>query len=156
MRRLPLLAALALAPAAAPAQQADTHAIVGARVVTVSGPVHERATIVMRDGLITAVGPDVTPPAGARVIDGKGLVVTPGLIDGLSSIGIPGATRSGSGSGGSGSGAPAATPTPPGRRVNGCGSRGSRGGHCAENIPLAASTDKPRCGRVREAPCSRS
>ena len=113
MRRLPLLAALALAPAAAPAQQADTHAIVGARVVTVSGPVHERATIVMRDGLITAVGPDVTPPAGARVIDGKGLVVTPGLIDGLSSIGIPGATRSGSGSGGSGSGAPAATPTPP-------------------------------------------
>src|SRR5512134_1383491 len=93
MRRLPLLATLALAPTLAHAQQADTHAIVGARVVTVSGPVYERATIVMRDGLVTAVGPDVVPPAGARVIDGKGLVVTPGLIDALSSIGLPVAAR---------------------------------------------------------------
>ena len=93
MRRLPLLATLALAPFPAQAQQADTHAIVGARVITVSGPAYEQATIVMRDGLITAVGPDVTPPAGARVIDGKGLVVTPGLIDGLSAIGLPAAAR---------------------------------------------------------------
>ena len=62
-------------------------------MITVSGPAYEKATIVMRDGLITAVGPDVTPPAGARVIDGKGLVVTPGLIDGLSSIGLPAAAR---------------------------------------------------------------
>ncbi len=76
--RLRLVAALALLPFPAQAQQADTHAIVGARVITVSGPVHENATIMMRDGLITAVGPNVTPPPGARVISGKGLVVTPG------------------------------------------------------------------------------
>ena len=89
MRRLPLVVVLTLAPIAAGAQQADTHAIVGARVITVSGPVYDSATIVMRDGLITAVGPDVTAPPGARVISGKGLVVTPGLIDGLSAIGLP-------------------------------------------------------------------
>ncbi len=114
MRRLPLTAALALAPLAAQAQQADTHAIVGARVVTVSGPVHERATIVMRDGLITSVGPDVTPPPGARVLDGKGLVVTPGLIDGLSAVGFPAPARPAgtSGAGGSGSGGSAASPPP--------------------------------------------
>ncbi len=118
MRRLPLIATLALSPALAHAQQADTHAIVGARVITVSGPAYERATIVMRDGLITAVGPDVTPPAGARVIDGKGLVVTPGLIDGLSAIGLPAPVRpaGAAGAGGAASGAalaPAASPLSP-------------------------------------------
>ncbi|MFN8091741.1 MAG: amidohydrolase family protein [Vicinamibacteria bacterium] len=100
MRRLlpAALAALAALPAAA--QQADTHAIVGARVVTASGPVYEKATVVMRDGLITAVGPDVAVPPGARVIDGTGLVVTPGLVDGLSGIGLPAATRGGGGEAG--------------------------------------------------------
>jgi imidazolonepropionase-like amidohydrolase len=82
-------AALAL-PQPVPAQQAEVHAIVGARVLTVSGPAWERATIVLRDGLVEAVGPDVAPPAGARVLDGSGLVVTPGLVDGLSAIGLPG------------------------------------------------------------------
>jgi len=115
MRRLPLLTALALAPFPIHAQQADTHAIVGARVITVSGPVYERATIVMRDGLITAVGPDVTPPPGARLIDGKGLVVTPGLIDGLSAIGLPAAARPGGGApaSGGGGGAGAGSGPPP-------------------------------------------
>ena len=70
MRRLSFLAVALAVPATALAQQADSHAIVGARVLTVSGASYERATIVMRDGLITAVGPDVTPPPGARVLDG--------------------------------------------------------------------------------------
>jgi len=113
MRRLPLLATLALAPLAAHAQQADTHAIVGARVITVSGSSYERASIVMRDGLITAVGPDVAPPPGARVIDGKGLVVTPGLIDALSSIGLPAAARApGAPAAGGGGASPAPAPAP--------------------------------------------
>jgi imidazolonepropionase-like amidohydrolase len=104
---VPLAAlALAAAPPGARGQQADTHAIVGARVITVSGPSHERATLVMRDGLITAVGPDVAPPPGARVIDGKGLVVTPGLIDGLSAIGLPAATPSRGAAGAGAAGAP--------------------------------------------------
>ena len=113
MRRLPLVVVLTLAPLAASAQQADTHAIVGARVITVSGPVYDSATVVMRDGLITAVGPDVTPPPGARVIQGKGLVVTPGLIDGLSAIGLPAPARGGSGGSGAAAGAPAASPLAP-------------------------------------------
>ncbi|HEY8233673.1 MAG TPA: hypothetical protein VIJ10_13505, partial [Vicinamibacteria bacterium] len=112
MRRLSLLATLALAPLAARAQQADTHAIVGARVVTVSGPVHERATVVMHDGLITAVGPDVTPPPGARVLDGKGLVVTPGLIDALSAVGFPAPARPAGASGAAGGSAASPAPSP--------------------------------------------
>jgi hypothetical protein len=60
-----------------------------ARVVTVSGPTLDRATVVMREGLIEAVGQDVNPPAGSWVIDGQGLTVYPGLIDALSTWGIP-------------------------------------------------------------------
>ena len=81
MRPAPLLAALALPLATsglAHAQQADTHAVVGARVMTVSGATHERATIVIRDGLIEAVGPGVTPPPGARILDGSGAGRQPG------------------------------------------------------------------------------
>src|SRR4029453_15765123 len=113
MRRLPLVVVLTLAPIAAGAQQADTHAIVGARVITLSGPVYDSATIVLRDGLITAVGPDVIPPPGARVISGKGLVVTPGLIDGLSAIGLPAAAPSpGRGGSGGSAGGPSGGPSP--------------------------------------------
>jgi imidazolonepropionase-like amidohydrolase len=36
---------------------------------------------VLRNGLIEAVGADVTPPADATVIDGNGMTVYPGLID---------------------------------------------------------------------------
>jgi imidazolonepropionase-like amidohydrolase len=67
----------------------ETYAITNARVVTVSGPVIERGTVVIRDGLIAAVGPNVSAPADARVIDGAGLTVYPGLIDSNTSLGIP-------------------------------------------------------------------
>ncbi len=116
MRRLLLFAAAALAlPGPAPAQQADTHAIVGARVLTVSGPSYARATVVIRDGLIEAVGEEVVAPPGARVIDGAGLVVTPGLVDALSAIGLPAPARPGGGGpGGAGGGtASAAAPLAP-------------------------------------------
>ncbi|HXK08880.1 MAG TPA: amidohydrolase family protein [Vicinamibacteria bacterium] len=111
MRRLPILAAALALPATALAQQADSHAIVGAHVVTVSGASYARATIVLRDGLIEAVGPDVTPPPGARVLDGAGLFVTPGLVDGLSAIGLPAPARGGASA--TGPGAAAAAPLAP-------------------------------------------
>ena len=57
------------------------HAIVGARIVTAPGQVIEKGTVVMRDGLVAAVGADVQPPADARVWKGDGLTVYPGLID---------------------------------------------------------------------------
>ncbi len=111
MRRPLLLAVAALAlPGSSAAQQADTHAVVGARVLTVSGAAYERATVVVRDGLIAAVGPDVSPPPGARVLDGTGLVVTPGLVDALSAVGLPAPSR---GAGREAGAAPAAAPLAP-------------------------------------------
>jgi len=79
-----------------------TYAITNARIVPVSGPAIDRGTIVIRDGLIVAVGAAVTAPADARIIDGAGLSVYPGLIDGLSNLGVP--TRRGGGAGGSAAG----------------------------------------------------
>lgn len=57
------------------------YAITGARLVTAAGAPIERGTLVIRNGLIEAVGADVQPPADAVVIDGAGLQVYPGLID---------------------------------------------------------------------------
>ncbi|HKR02064.1 MAG TPA: amidohydrolase family protein [Pyrinomonadaceae bacterium] len=67
----------------------DTYAITNARIYTVSGPVIERGTVVIRNGLIAAVGERVSAPADARVIDGTGLSVYPGLIDANTTLGIP-------------------------------------------------------------------
>lgn len=63
------------------------YAIQNARIVTVSGQTLDRATIVVEEGVITAVGRNVDIPARARVVDGEGLTVYPGLIDGLTTLG---------------------------------------------------------------------
>jgi imidazolonepropionase-like amidohydrolase len=79
---LALFALLALAPPPlASAATPRVHAIVGARIVTAPGQVIERGTIVMRDGLIVAVGADVPVPADARIWPGDSLTVYPGMID---------------------------------------------------------------------------
>jgi imidazolonepropionase-like amidohydrolase len=70
-------------------------AIRGAKVVPVSGPPMENATIVISRGLITAVGKDVTIPPEAWVIEGKGLTVYPGLFDSFTDVGIPAAPPAG-------------------------------------------------------------
>jgi imidazolonepropionase-like amidohydrolase len=57
------------------------YAIRAARIVTVAGAPIASGTVVLRDGLIESVGADVQPPAEARVIEGSGLTVYPGLID---------------------------------------------------------------------------
>lgn len=57
------------------------HAIVGARIVTAPGAVIETGNVVMRDGVIVAVGAGAAVPADARVWEGSGLTVYPGLID---------------------------------------------------------------------------
>jgi imidazolonepropionase-like amidohydrolase len=59
-------------------------AIKDCRVVLPAGPAIEQATIIIRDGLIEAVGKGVAVPPDAEVIDGSKLTATPGLIDGLS------------------------------------------------------------------------
>lgn len=57
------------------------YAIKDARVVTVTQGTLATGTVVFRDGLIEAVGERVTIPEDARIIDGRGLTVYPGLID---------------------------------------------------------------------------
>jgi len=64
------------------------HALVGARVVTAPGQVLDGATIVIRNGLITEVGRNVTAPAGARVWDLKGQTIYPGFIDAHADLGM--------------------------------------------------------------------
>jgi hypothetical protein len=63
-------------------------AIRGAKVVPVSGPPIENATVLISHGLITAVGKDLTIPDEAWIIDGKGLVVYPGLFDAFTDVGL--------------------------------------------------------------------
>ena len=75
--------------AATPALAADgVFVIQGARVHTVSGAVLERASVVMSGGKIVAVGAAVAVPSGATVIDAGGKSVYPGLIDGLTTLGL--------------------------------------------------------------------
>ncbi len=80
------VAALVTAPRAH-AQDASW-ALTNARIETVTKGVIERGTIVIKDGLIVAVGADVAPPADARVLDLSGRTVYPGLIDLISSLGL--------------------------------------------------------------------
>ncbi|HKS67406.1 MAG TPA: amidohydrolase family protein [Candidatus Acidoferrales bacterium] len=65
-------------------------AIKGARIVTASGPAIEKGTVVVANGIITAVGTDASVPPEAAVIDGTGLTVYPGLIDAGTTVGLPG------------------------------------------------------------------
>lgn len=67
---------------------AQTIAITGGTVHPVSGPRVENATVLVKDGAIVAVGPNVTVPAGARVIDARGKVVTPGLFNAGTQLGL--------------------------------------------------------------------
>jgi imidazolonepropionase-like amidohydrolase len=100
MRARPILAGLMLAVLVSPRGQAahgEVYALVGGRVFTVSGPVIEKGTVILRDGLVDAVGASVAVPVGARVIDVTGLTVTPGLVDGFGAIGLPARTASGGG-----------------------------------------------------------
>jgi len=56
-------------------------AITNATIMTATRGTIERGTILIRDGRIADVGPNVTVPAGAQVIDGTGKYVIPGIID---------------------------------------------------------------------------
>ena len=90
-RIVPLLLTLCLVPAWADAQTEpregivsrtpSVHAIVGADVIVAPGETIEGATIIIRDGVIAAVGKNVAVPPDARVWDRSGRTVTAGFID---------------------------------------------------------------------------
>jgi imidazolonepropionase-like amidohydrolase len=63
-------------------------AITNVRIVPVVGAEVPNGTIVVKDGLIAAIGADVAVPAGAEVVDGAGLRAYPGMIDSYSSLGL--------------------------------------------------------------------
>ena len=86
-RYLSLLALCALLMA--PAAVAESWVITGARLHTL-GPsgVIDNGTIVIRDGRIEGVGTNVDVPRDAQRIDATGKIVTPGLYDAYSYIGV--------------------------------------------------------------------
>jgi imidazolonepropionase-like amidohydrolase len=94
MRRVPIARAgiALLAPlfaVAVPARaQEGPWVLTNVRIETVTRGVIERGTVVIRDGLIAAVGADVPVPADARVLDLTGKTVFPAFIDLTSSLGL--------------------------------------------------------------------
>src|SRR5438874_2140693 len=91
MRFPRFLAGLALFAIAAPllADAPGVYAIVGGTVHPVSGPEFTNGAVIIRDGLIEAVGSAVAIPPDATIIDAKGKHVYPGLIDAQTSLGFP-------------------------------------------------------------------
>ncbi len=63
-------------------------ALVGGDVYPVSSAPKLGATVVIRGERIVSVGKDVPIPAGAKIIDCKGMRVTPGLIEASSALGL--------------------------------------------------------------------
>lgn len=68
--------------------RAGTFAIVGAKIVTVSGAVIDNGTVVIQNGKITSVAAGNSVPSGAERIDGRGLSVYPGMIDSATALGL--------------------------------------------------------------------
>jgi len=67
---------------------AQTIAITGGKVYPVSGPPIESGTVVIVNGKIAAVGSNVPIPAGALRIDATGKLVTPGLVNSSTQLGV--------------------------------------------------------------------
>jgi imidazolonepropionase-like amidohydrolase len=95
-----LVALLPLAAAAEPPEPPPYYAIRDARVIVGNGETLERATVLLADGLVEAVGPDLPIPPDAWVIEGEGRVVVPGLIDALTDLGQAPEKEAEGGSGG--------------------------------------------------------
>lgn len=67
----------------------QTYALKNATVVVKPGQILQMATVIIRDGLIHAVGANLPVPADAKVIAADSMFVYAGFIDGLSYAGIP-------------------------------------------------------------------
>ena len=63
-------------------------AIVGGRVVPITGQGIERGTVLIENGRISAVGASVTVPDDAQVVDAEGAWVLPGFIDAHAHVGV--------------------------------------------------------------------
>ena len=79
---------LSPANAVAQTQPPTTYALTHAKIFTLAGSTIEDGTLIIRDGKIAAVGVGLDIPAGAQVIDAKGLQVYPGLFDPITQMGL--------------------------------------------------------------------
>jgi len=70
------------------AQATNVYVIRNAKIVTVTGAVIERGSVLIRDGKIAEVGARVAAPGNAKVIDATGLSVYPGMIDSGTQLGL--------------------------------------------------------------------
>jgi len=75
-----------LTPDRGPIQSPRALLIRNATVMTVTQGTLKNASVLVRDGKIAAVGPNLAAPADALVIEGTGKYVTPGIIDAHSHI----------------------------------------------------------------------
>ena len=89
-RRIALLVALAMLGDAGPARAAGPLVIRGDVVHTMAGPALADGVVVIEGGKVARVGPaaEIDVPPDARVIRGK--VVTPGLVDAHTVVGLTG------------------------------------------------------------------
>jgi imidazolonepropionase-like amidohydrolase len=88
MRAVLAVALTVLLVGGAPPRQRPV-ALRDATVVAAPGVTLEHATIVLRGGLIEAVGPKIDVPADARIIDAKDLTIYAGFIDAATTVGLP-------------------------------------------------------------------
>jgi imidazolonepropionase-like amidohydrolase len=65
-----------------------TFALTNATIETVTNGTVENGTLVIQNGKITALGTNVTIPAGAETIDCAGKSIYPGMIDGNTQLGL--------------------------------------------------------------------
>src|SRR5947207_1354586 len=88
MRRLAIATALISSAVSLTARGQNVIAITGGRLLTVTRGVIDSGTVVVENGKIAAVGRDVQAAAGAQVIDARGKVVMPGMIDAGDQLGL--------------------------------------------------------------------
>jgi imidazolonepropionase-like amidohydrolase len=83
-----VLASTALMPASA-----ETLLLRNARVYTVSHGVLDKADVLIQDGRIAAVSPNVSVPTGTRILDLAGKVIMPGIVDANARFGMAAANE---------------------------------------------------------------
>ncbi|MDI6698214.1 MAG: amidohydrolase family protein [Candidatus Saccharicenans sp.] len=72
----------------AESQSGEITVITGARILTAAGQSYDCGTIIIKDGKILDIGAELKIPAGARVVDASGGLITPGLVDAHSHLGL--------------------------------------------------------------------
>jgi imidazolonepropionase-like amidohydrolase len=85
---LALIAAAALSGPSLRSAEPARFLIKNAAIVPMAGPALERGSILIEDGKIKALGPDVAAPEGIPTLDAAGLTAYPGFIDAFTHYGL--------------------------------------------------------------------